>query len=348
MAKKKEDEKPTNFEEIIKSVSQKYSVWYDSDLDRAKIQRLRTGVFQFDYAIGGGIPLRKVITLWGAPSSGKTSMCMRIVASAQRQGFECLWIDTENTFDIDWAGKLGVDVGKLKIIYTQSAQGALNFLVEISKSEMFDLIIVDSVAMLLPEEEANKLVGEWTQGLLARLLHQFARKYTNEVLANKDIGRIPTLIFTNQERERIVQFGNPITKPGGNALNFLATLEVRFSKPKQIENKDKEVVALEFPFSVTKNRYYKYGVEGFYRMVVNPILGKEVGEIWDEPQVVEMMKESGFLYKEGAVYKLFEIVDVAFPNLDSVKEYFYSHKDFYEIVKNKFLNYLLDGDRKEV
>lgn len=319
----------------------KYGVYIESG-SGVYVRRFLTGVFMVDYLLGGGLPMGKVVVFWGATASGKSTLALRVVSNVQRMGKRCLWIDVENSYDAGWARTIGVDVESLNVVRGRDAQGILNFILDVAKEGEYDFLVLDSVAVLLPSEESDRLVGEWTQGLLARLLHQFSRKYVSEVMAVKR-ENTPTLLIINQERERIIQFGNPTVKPGGKALEFLASVEIRFSKGKMIEDKDKNEVAVEYVFNVTKNRYFRPNVEGSYRMVVRKFGTKEVGEIWDEPQVLELMKQTKFLVREGNQYRFEGVEDVRFPTQDTVKDYFYQNKQFYEEIKLKFLNYLIDN-----
>lgn len=188
-------------------------------------ERFPTGYLTLDYATGGGIRRGTIGELFGPESSGKSLVCQKIIASAQRLGALCAYVDVEQTFDPIFAKKLGVNTDELIISQPRSLQQAFEVIDGLVKAEI-DIVVLDSVAALVPEEELEAEVGKQNIGLTARYMSQFLRRL-NSVIADSQ----SSVLFVNQVRDKVgVLYGNPEETPGGKALRFYSSLRMRVSK----------------------------------------------------------------------------------------------------------------------
>src|SRR5690348_5467212 len=189
----------------------------------ATIASIPTGSISIDYALGvGGMPRGRVIEIYGPESSGKTTLALQVIAEAQKLGGMAAFVDAEHALDATYAQKLGVDVDNLLVSQPDNGEQALEIVEVLIRSNAVDVVVVDSVAALVPKAEIEGEMGEAQMGLQARLMSQALRKLTGVVAKSKTC-----LIFINQLREKIgVMFGNPETTTGGRALKFYATVRV--------------------------------------------------------------------------------------------------------------------------
>src|SRR5438046_9804987 len=190
---------------------------------RVRVESISTGAINLDAAIGvGGIPRGRVTEIYGPESSGKTTLCLHVVANAQKAGGVAAYIDAEYALDTDYAVKLGVDVESLLVSQPDTGEQAREICEILVRSGAVDVIVIDSVAALVPKAEIEGEMGESHMGLQARLMSQALRKLTGAISKSKC-----TVIFINQLREKIgVMFGNPETTPGGRALKFYASVRI--------------------------------------------------------------------------------------------------------------------------
>ena len=207
------------------------------DQTRAPIDVIPTGAIALDVALGvGGLPRGRVVEIYGPESSGKTTVALHIVANAQRAGGLAAFIDAEHALDPDYAKALGVDTDNLYISQPDNGEQALEIADTLIRSGALDIIVIDSVAALVPRAEIEGEMGDSHVGLQARLMSQALRKLTGAINRSQT-----TVIFTNQIREKIgVMFGNPETTTGGRALKFYASLRIDIRRIGSI--KDKEVL----------------------------------------------------------------------------------------------------------
>src|SRR4026207_765902 len=191
--------------------------------DRVRIEAISTGAINLDAAIGvGGIPRGRVTEIYGPESSGKTTLCLHVVANAQRNGGVAAYIDAEQALDTDYGRKLGVDVEAMLISQPDTGEQALEICEILVRSGAVDVVVVDSVAALVPKAEIAGDTGERPMGLQARLMSQALRKLTGAIARSRT-----SVIFINQLREKIgVMFGSPETTTGGNALKFYASVRL--------------------------------------------------------------------------------------------------------------------------
>ena len=209
-----------------------------------------TGSVGLDLALGiGGLPRGRIIELYGPESSGKTTLALHVIAEAQKRGGACAFIDAEHALDPTYARKLGVDLDNLLISQPDAGEQALEITDTLVRSGAIDVLVIDSVAALVPRAELEGEMGDSHMGLHARLMSQALRKITGSVSKSKCI-----LIFLNQIRMKIgVMFGNPETTTGGNALKFYASIRMEIRRTGQIKERD-EVVGNQTRVKVVKNK----------------------------------------------------------------------------------------------
>ena len=211
---------------------------------------ISTGSIGLDVALGiGGIPKGRVIEIYGPESSGKTTLATHIIAEAQKKGGICAFIDAEHAFDSNYAQKLGVDIDSLLISQPDYGEQALEIADRLILSGALDVVVIDSVAALVPKSELEGEMGDSKMGLHARLMSQALRKLTATISKTNSC-----CIFINQLREKIgVMFGNPETTTGGNALKFYASVRLDIRRMAQIKDGD-EVVGNHIKVKVVKNK----------------------------------------------------------------------------------------------
>ena len=200
-----------------------------------KVSAIPTGAINLDAAIGiGGVPRGRITEIYGPESSGKTTLCLHVIANAQSNGGMAAFIDAEHALDIEYARKLGVDVDNLLVSQPDTGEQALEIAEVLVRSSALDVIVIDSVAALVPRAEIEGEMGDSHVGLQARLMSQALRKLTGAINRSQT-----TVIFTNQIREKIgVMFGNPETTTGGRALKFYASLRIDIRRIGSIKDKD--------------------------------------------------------------------------------------------------------------
>src|SRR5918998_1894568 len=201
----------------------------------APIEAISTGAISIDYALGiGGMPRGRVIEIYGPESSGKTTLALQVIAEAQKTGGMAAFVDAEHALDAQYAQKLGVDLENLLVSQPDNGEQALEIVEVLIRSNSVDVVVVDSVAALVPRAEIEGEMGEAQMGLQARLMSQALRKLTGAVSKSKTC-----LIFINQLREKIgVMFGNPETTTGGRALKFYASVRVDIRRIGAIKDGD--------------------------------------------------------------------------------------------------------------
>jgi recombination protein RecA len=217
---------------------------------RVKIDAIPTGAINLDAAIGvGGIPRGRITEIYGPESSGKTTVCLHVVANAQKQGGTAAFIDAEHALDTDYAKKLGVDVEKLLVSQPDTGEQALEICEILVRSGAVDVIVIDSVAALVPKAEIEGEMGDSHVGLQARLMSQALRKLTGAIARSNC-----SVVFINQLREKIgVMFGNPETTTGGKALKFYASLRLDIRRIGPVKEKE-DVIGSHVRVKVVKNK----------------------------------------------------------------------------------------------
>ena len=261
------------------------------DAPSVKVDVIPTGAINLDAAIGvGGIPRGRVTEIYGPESSGKTTLCLHVVANAQKAGGTAAFIDAEHALDTEYAAKLGVDVEKLLVSQPDTGEQAMEICEILVRSGAVDVIVVDSVAALVPKAEIEGEMGESHMGLQARLMSQALRKLTGAI-ARSGV----SVIFINQLREKIgVMFGNPETTTGGNALKFYASVRLDIRRVGPVKEKE-DVIGSHVRVKVVKNK------------VAPPFKQAEFDIMYAEgishtSLLVDIGAESGIIEKSGAWY----------------------------------------------
>jgi recombination protein RecA len=253
-----------------------------------QIEVIPSGSLGLDLAVGiGGLPRGRIVEIYGPESSGKTTLALHAIAEAQRRGGTCAFIDAEHALDPTYARKLGVDVDNLLISQPDAGEQALEIADTLVRSGAIDILVVDSVAALVPRAELEGEMGDSHMGLHARLMSQALRKITGSVSRSNCM-----LIFLNQIRMKIgVMFGNPETTTGGNALKFYASLRLEIRRIGQIKERD-EVVGNQTRVKVVKNKL----APPFRQVEFDIMYGEgisKVGELLDLGVKAAVVEKSG-------------------------------------------------------
>ena len=258
---------------------------------RMKIEVIPTGALSLDLALGvGGLPRGRVIEIYGPEASGKTTLTLHVIAEAQKRGGMAAFIDAEHALDPVYAQKLGVDVDNLLISQPDSGEQALEICEKLVRSGALDIIVIDSVAALVPRAEIEGEMGDMHVGLQARLMSQALRKLTSIIASSKT-----SVMFINQLRHKIgVMFGNPETTPGGLALKFYSSVRLDIRKIETIKQAD-VVTGARIRVKVVKNK-----VAPPYRQAEFEMVNGE--GISTEGCLLDMGVETGLLEKSGTWY----------------------------------------------
>ncbi len=262
------------------------------DATKLNVESIPTGSLSLDIALGvGGLPRGRIVEIYGPESSGKTTICLHAIAQAQRSGGICGFVDVEHALDPAYAAKIGVDVNNLYVSQPDTGEQALEIAEALVRSNAMDVVVVDSVAALVPRAEIEGEMGDSHVGLQARLMSQALRKLTGIVKASNT-----TLIFTNQLRLKIgVMFGNPETTSGGMALKFYASVRLDVRRIEGIKQGD-EVVGNRTRVTVKKNK-----VASPFRTAEFDIMYNEgistVGDLLDLGVSYDILTKRGAFYR---------------------------------------------------
>ena len=252
---------------------------------------ISTGSIGLDIALGiGGLPRGRVVEIYGPESSGKTTLAIHVIAESQKKGGTCAFIDAEHALDPSYAKKLGVDINSLLISQPDSGEQALEITEALVRSNAVDVLVIDSVAALVPKAELEGDMGDSHMGLQARLMSQALRKLTSCISRSQCI-----LIFINQIRMKIgIMFGNPETTSGGNALKFYSSIRLDIRRIGAIKNKD-EIVGNQTRVKVVKNK-----LSPPFRVVEFDIMyGRGISKLGE---LIDLGEEAGVIQKSGTWY----------------------------------------------
>lgn len=261
----------------------------------SEVESISTGSLSLDYALGiGGVPRGRIVEIYGPESSGKTTLCLHIIAEAQKKGGLAAFIDAEHAMDLNYAKRLNVDTANLLLSQPDFGEQALEIVDTLIRSNALDIIVVDSVAALVPRSEIEGDMGDPQMAMQARLMSQALRKITGAISKSKTC-----VIFTNQLRSKIgIMFGNPETTTGGNALKFYASVRLDIRRVAAIKDGN-NVIGNRTKVKVVKSKVAPPFKEVEFDILYNEGISK-AGDIIDLATEHNILKKSGawFTYKE--------------------------------------------------
>ena len=334
MAKKKsideKDEKDVSEKQKVldlamKQIQKEYgegSIMKLGENQKMNIKVVSTGSMNLDMALGiGGVPRGRIIEIYGAESSGKTTLALHVIAEAQKEGGIAAFIDAEHALDPVYAKALGVNIDELLISQPDTGEQALEIADMLVRSGAMDVIVVDSVAALVPKAEIEGEMGDQQMGLQARLMSQALRKLTSSINKSKTI-----TIFINQLREKIgVMFGNPETTTGGRALKFYSSIRIDVRRIDSIKQGD-EIIGNRTRAKIVKNKVAPPFRQCEFDIMYGQGISK-VGELVDLAANIDVIKKSGSWYSYND-NKLGQ-------GRENVKAYFLENKDIMDEVEKK-------------
>ena len=294
MAKSK-DTSPKSLKDTISDIDNHFgkgTVMRMGDRENLDIPSISTGSLGLDIALGiGGIPKGRVTEIYGPESSGKTTLTLQIIAQCQKEGGTCAFIDAEHALDPQYAEKLGVNVDELLLSQPDTGEQALEVADMLVKSKSVDLVIIDSVAALVPRAEIEGEMGDHHVGLQARLMSQALRKITGNIQRSG-----ATVVFINQIRIKIgVMFGSPETTTGGNALKFYSSVRLDIRRIGAVKEGD-EVIGNETRVKVVKNKVSPPFKQAEFQIMYGLGINQE-GEMLDYGNKLGLVEKSGAFYK---------------------------------------------------
>ncbi len=298
--------------------------------ERFKISVIPTGAIALDLALGvGGLPRGRIIEIYGPEASGKTSLCLSIMAQAQKNGGQAAFVDAEHALDPEWAEKIGVDLDNLLLSQPDTGEQALEITETLIRSGALDVIVVDSVAALVPRAELEGEMGDSMMGMQARLMSQALRKLTGAISKSKTV-----LIFTNQLRQKIgVMFGNPETTPGGLALKFYSSIRLDVRKIETLKDGDLAIG------SRVRVRVVKNKVAPPLRVAEFDILGTEGISI--AGGLLDVGTELGILERKGSFFNYDG--KVLAQGREGARGYINENKDFAKEIEQKIREAVAKG-----
>ncbi len=293
---KKQEKRESDLKKFLEEIRKEFgetSVMTLTDIPKVDVETISTGSLSLDLALGvGGLPRGRIVEIYGPESSGKTTVALETMAEAQKRGGNVAFIDAEHALDPDYAQRIGVDVSKLVISQPDSGEDALSLAERLIKSGIFDVIVIDSVAALVPKVELEGEIGDQYIGLQARMMSQALRKLTGVISKTRTI-----LIFLNQTRSKIgfgVMPGMDETTPGGKALKFYASVRIELKKIGQLK-KGEDVVGIKVKAKITKNKV----APPFKTAELEIYYGEGISK---EADILNLGEKYGIIKKQGNTY----------------------------------------------
>lgn len=307
--------------EQIEKQHGKGSIMRLSDTNVVQVDAISTGCLSLDAAIGiGGVPRGRITEVFGPESSGKTTVCLHVIAEAQKAGGLAAFIDTEHALDVNYAQKLGVDLNSLLLSQPEFGEQALEIVETLVRSNAIDVIVIDSVAALTPRVEIEGEMGDAQMGVQARLMSQAMRKL-NAVIAKSNT----CVIFTNQLRSKIgVIFGNPETTTGGNALKFYASIRIDVRR-KDVIKEGQEIIGNRVRAKIVKNKV----APPFKEVEFDIYYNEGISKISD---LVDLAVNFNIIYKSGS---WFTINNERIQGRDGVKKYLTENSPILQEIESK-------------
>lgn len=264
------------------------------DANHMVVESIPTGSLSLDIALGiGGVPRGRIVEIYGPESSGKTTLCQHVIAEAQRLGGICAFIDMEHALDPNYAAICGVDIDNLYVSQPDTGEQALEIADALIRSGTIDIVVVDSVAALVPRAEIEGEMGDSHMGLQARLMSQALRKLSGVIKQTNTI-----VLFTNQIRSKIgVMFGSPETTTGGNALKFYASVRLDIRRIQSIKS-GKDVVGNRTRVKVKKNKVAPPFTEAEFDIMYNQGISRS-GDVLDLGVAYEVVSKRGAYFRYG-------------------------------------------------
>lgn len=323
------DKRSQALDQALKSIEKQYgkgAIMRLGDEPDRKVEASPSGSLNLDIALGvGGYPKGRIIEIYGPESSGKTTLALHAIASSQKIGGQVAFIDAEHALDAQYAKKLGVDIDNLLLSQPDTGEQALEIAEALVRSGSIDMIVVDSVAALVPEAEINGDMGDSHVGLQARLMSQAMRKLSGIISKTHT-----TAIFINQIREKVgIMFGNPETTPGGRALKFYSSVRLEIRRSEALKN-GTDFIGNKAKIKVVKNKV----APPFKEALVDIIFGEGIskyGEVLDLATDLELVQKSGAWY----AYNNEKIGQ----GRDNAKKYLEDHLDIYALLEKKILEH---------
>jgi recombination protein RecA len=322
-----DDGRQAALQRVIAQIEKQYgqgSIMQMDEQSYAKIEGISTGAMSLDLALGGvGVPRGRITELFGPESSGKTTLALHIIASAQKAGGVAAFIDAEHALDTTWAKRLGVDVSSLLVSQPDTGEQALEIAEMLISSNSVDVIVIDSVAALTPKAELEGDMGDSHMGLQARLMSQAMRKLTGIIFKSRT-----ALVFINQIRMKIgVMFGNPETTPGGKALKFYCSVRIDLRRLNTLKD-NTGAIGSRVKARVVKNKIAPPFRETEFDMMFDSGISYE-GDLLDMAMAAGIVERSGAWVNYGSG-RLGQ-------GRDNAKKYLIDNPELRDEIKNKVL-----------